>query len=228
MSDDDTISLAGKRIVLTHGANTDTISFVDDDGSGRRCGACTLCCRLLPIPGPPLHKPAGTRCQHQRRTGCAIHGKHPFACKVFACRWLSDAETAALPRPDRSHYVIDPQADYVEMTDGAGVRSRCGVVQIWVDPAFRDAYKAPSLRAYMLRMAVDYRMASIIRYSSHEAVVIFPPPLCSDGQWHEESGGRIVARDADDALVLAEAIDTSDIPEADETWFQRAKLVLPK
>jgi hypothetical protein len=29
--------------------------------------------------------------------------------------------------------------------------------------------------------------------------------MCSDGQWHEEAGGRIVARDADDALVLAEA-----------------------
>lgn len=207
MSDDDPISLAGKRIVLTHGAETDTISFVDDDGTGRVCGGCTACCKLLPIPGPPLHKPAGQRCRHQRSgKGCAIYGQHPFACKVFACRWLSDAETAGLPRPDRSHYVIDPETDYIEMreTEG-GPPIRVGVIQIWVDPAFRDAYKAPSLRAYMLKMAVDYRMASIVRFNSREAIVVFPPPMCADRQWHEEAGGRIVARNATDALVLREA-----------------------
>jgi hypothetical protein len=200
------IELAGKRIRLSHDGARDIITFSDDTG-GRVCGDCQLCCRLLPIPGEPLHKPAGQRCRHQKvRKGCTIYGQHPFACKVFACRWLADAETAALPRPDRAHYVIDPETDYIEMTEiEGGPKIRVGVIQIWVDPAFRDAHKAPSIRAYILNMAERYRLATIVRFSSHEAIVIFPPPMCSDRQWHEEAGGRIVARDADDAMVLAEA-----------------------
>lgn len=39
-------------------------------------------------------------------------------------------------------------------------------------------------------------MATIIRYSSREALTIFPPPLTGDGQWHEVRDGVMVSRDA--------------------------------
>jgi hypothetical protein len=124
-------------------------------------------------------------------------------CRVWACRWLADKETAGMPRPDRCHYVIDLTDDYVEMVphDG-GERRRIGVVQVWVDPAYRDAYRAPELRDYMLRMAKEHSMATIVRYSSREAVTIFPPPLSEDGEWHEIRDGKVVDRTALDRQVM--------------------------
>lgn len=181
----DHYALAGDKIVLTHEGDTTTLTF-NDKGTGRECGACTLCCKLCPVPGAPLHKPAGVKCKHQRAgKGCSIYASRPFACRSWACRWLCDSETAGMPRPDRCHYVIDIKDDYVEMVQDDGTRHKIGVIQVWVDPAFRDAWKAPELRAYMLRMATDYRMATIIRFSSLVAITVFPPPLSEDRQWHE-------------------------------------------
>lgn len=201
----DQIVLAGDRVVIEHGADgTDSITF-SDKGTGRVCGTCTLCCKVLPVPGPPLHKLAGVRCQHQRTgKGCAIYPTRPFACRVFACRWLADRETAGMPRPDRCHYVIDIKDDYVEWVDKeSGERLRVGVVQVWVDPGFRDAHRDPALRAYLLRLAERYRCGAIVRYSSREAITVWAPPLTHDGQWHE-AVGDIVTRDAGDALVMAD------------------------
>ena len=198
----DVYDLAGDKMVLTHEGGKDVITF-SDKGTGRECGGCTLCCKVTPVPGPPLHKPAGVRCNHQRTgKGCAIYKERPFACRSWACRWLIDREMAGMPRPDRCHYVVDIKDDYIEMLFQDGTRQRVGVIQIWVDPAFPDAYRRPELRAYMLRMALDHGMATIIRYSSAIAITIFPPPLASDGQWHERSDGSIVSRDKTDETIM--------------------------
>lgn len=199
----DDVQLAGDRITLTHEADgTSSVQF-GDKGTGRVCGGCTQCCKLPPIPGPPLFKPAGVRCKHARTgKGCSIYATRPFPCRAWACRWLADTETAGMPRPDRCHYVIDIQEDYVEMLHEGGERIRIGVIQVWVDPAFRDAYKAPELRAYMLRMATEHRMATIIRYSSIEAFTVFPPPLATDGEWHEVRDGQVVSRDETDEQII--------------------------
>ena len=211
---DNAWGLAGDKMVLEHGSNgTDTITF-GDTGTGRVCGTCTLCCKLLPVPGPPLHKLAGVRCRHQRvGKGCMIYAQRPMACRVFACRWLADRDTAGMPRPDRCHYVIDLADDYVEAVQESGERQRIGVIQVWVDPAFRDAHRQPALRAYMLRMAERYGAATIVRYSSREAITVWAPPLCTDGQWHEKSGSVVTRNDAD-ARVMAdlERVDTTVRP----------------
>jgi hypothetical protein len=205
MSDDinrELYELAGDRITLTHEEGRDVIHF-GDKGTGRVCGSCTLCCKLTPVPGPPLHKLAGVRCKHVRTgKGCTIYSTRPMACRVWACRWLADRETAGMPRPDRCHYVIDVLEDYVEQVFDDGSRQRVGVVQVWCDPAFRDAWRAPELRAYMLRMAEQYRMATIIRFSSREAITVFPPPLAEDGEWHEIADGKFVFRDDTDRDVV--------------------------
>lgn len=201
---DNAWGLAGDKVVLTHDGDRDVISF-GDTGTGRVCGSCTLCCKLLPVPGPPLHKLAGARCRHVKSgKGCTIYAQRPLPCRVFACRWLADRDTAGMPRPDRCHYVIDIKDDYVEAVDKeTGARQRFGVVQVWVDPAFRDAHRDPPLRAYMRRMAERHGCATIVRYSSREAFTIWPPPLCPDGQWHEVAG-EVVTRDAADAQVMAD------------------------
>jgi hypothetical protein len=220
---DDAYGLAGDHMKLTHGPDgTSTIHF-SDKPVGRVCGGCTACCKLPPIPGPPLHKPAGVRCRHARTgKGCSIYSTRPMACRTWACRWLADKETAGMPRPDRAHYVIDISDDFIEMVHSeTGERSRMGVVQVWVDPAYREAYKAPELRAYMLRMAIDHRMATIVRYSSREAVTIFPPPLAEDGEWHEVRDGTIVDRTAADRQVMAD-------PERYEVGFSDGTVATPR
>jgi len=192
----------GEKVVLEHRDGQDVLTF-GDKGTGRVCGSCSLCCKLLPIPGPPLHKAANTRCKHQKAwKGCGIYATRPMPCRAFACRWLADRETAGLSRPDRSHCVIDAEADYIETIDNAtGERTRVGVIQIWCDPAFPDAHRAPDMRAYMERIAEQYRYATIVRYNSTEAFVVFPPSLSSDRQWHEQ-GGTIRARTRTEAEIL--------------------------
>lgn len=55
------LELAGNKMRLeTHADGSATITF-DDKGTGRGCGYCTLCCKLLPV--MDLHKAAGERCR---------------------------------------------------------------------------------------------------------------------------------------------------------------------
>jgi hypothetical protein len=85
----DKLTYGGDRMKITEdAAGTATITF-DDVGTGRICGTCTLCCKLLPVPS--LQKLAGERCKHQRAfKGCAIYKDRPWACRTLACRWLAD------------------------------------------------------------------------------------------------------------------------------------------
>jgi Fe-S-cluster containining protein len=190
------VQLAGDHIVLTYEGDTITASF-DDKGTGRVCGGRTLCCKLLPVPVPELQKPAGVRCKHSRAgKGCAIYATRPFACRTFACRWLADRETAGMPRPDRSHYVIDMMEDHVRMVPSDGSPpTRIPVLQVWVDPAFPNSHRAPELRAYMLAMGERHGLATIVRYDNRRAITVFPPPMCEDRQWHEVTDAIVVARD---------------------------------
>lgn len=162
--------------------------------TGRACGTCTLCCKLVPV--EELHKPAGQRCRHVRvAKGCTIYASRPLSCQFWSCRWLIDPETAALPRPDRSHYVIDIMLDAVVAQPHAGGESfEITVVQIWLDPAFPEAQHDPALREYMLRMCQRYGYASILRFDSHKATVVFPPPFDPAGQWHEVIDSQVVPR----------------------------------
>src|SRR5262249_38032112 len=111
----------------------------------RRCGDCTLCCRLLPMKrdqysrqevteaivglvqrgfarpsefvGMMLEfdKPHGERCPHQCSKGCRVYARRPFGCRYWNCRWLVNDDCGDLRRPDRSHVVIDLMPDFVTL-----------------------------------------------------------------------------------------------------------------
>lgn len=170
----------------------------------RRCGECTLCCKLLPV--PEFDKLAGVRCAHQRsHKGCAVYGHHPLSCRVWSCVWLSDPDAADLSRPDRARYVIDIMPDFITVTSEALAPRRVPVIQVWIDPKYPDAHRDPALRAYIERRSVrDGGVAALIRYDNESAIVLFPPSLSDDGQWHEESSGVVAkqhtAREIADAL----------------------------
>jgi hypothetical protein len=152
----------------------------------RRCGECTLCCKLLPV--KELGKGAGERCRHQRGLGCKVYHQLRTVsppCELWTCRWLTGNDTADLARPDRSHYVIDVMPDYVRGENKqTGASFMVPVVQIWIDPNFPDAHRDSALRAYVERRAAE-GMAALVRYGNAEGFVLAAPALNEDGQWHE-------------------------------------------
>lgn len=188
----------------------------------RTCGGCTLCCKLLPMQHADKHeyldvaeqmilagmvednyfrgamqdfdKPAGKPCPYQRHNkGCKVYAKRPFGCRVWNCQWLGNTDTAALARPDRSHYVIDISPDYVIAGDDqTGESYTLPVMQVWVDPGFRDAYKDPAFLAF-LKKQIDSGvvMGAIIRWNEREdSMTLF----YANGKWIEKTAGYIEPR----------------------------------
>jgi len=202
------ISLAGDHMKIAESADGSATITFDDVGTGRRCGDCQLCCRLVPV--PTIGKGANVKCQHQRvGKGCMIYAVRPMACRTWACRWLADPETAGMPRPDRCHYVIDLTWDFVTLQppDG-GQPFNIPVAQVWIDPAFRSAYRAPELRAFMLRTAEKHGAGTICRFSRTDAITVFPPPVNAEREWIEMTGSLDPRNDKEraEALALGESI----------------------
>jgi len=196
------LEFAGDRITLRYTATGTELSF-DDKGTGRVCGKCQLCCKLVPVPTIELQKAAGERCRYSKvGKGCTIYARRPNACRGWTCRWLSDPDTAGMSRPDACHYVIDMEEDYIEHVDTSGTRTKIGVIQVWVDPAFPNSHRDPQLRAYLARQAEKFRVAAIIRYDSRRAISLFAPVFADDGQWHEITDQTVVVnRDPIDRVV---------------------------
>jgi hypothetical protein len=157
---------------------------------GRSCSTCTACCTQVPVVLSPWeHKPANVRCKHLCSKGCRIYARRPDPCQVWSCRWLFDADTAELRRPDQAGYVIDCATDAVLATDReTGEQYPIHVLQIWVDPARREAHRDPALRRYLALMAERHQLAAIVRWSSEDGLVLFPPAMNSSGEWAEQGG----------------------------------------
>jgi hypothetical protein len=171
--------------------------FSDKDGP-RGCGSCTLCCKLVPVRS--MKKPANTRCKHQRfGQGCRIYDNRPAECRFWSCRWLSMEDAAGLTRPDRCHYVVDVMPDAITIVHhDTGEHIPLPVVQVWVDPDYPDAHKDPALRAYLELQGKEHNCAALIRFNSRDAIVLMPPAMTHDGQWHEQhSNLRMGVRDKD-------------------------------
>lgn len=155
----------------------------------RKCGSCSLCCKLLPQ--KELSKPALTRCEHQRHSekgSCKIYEKRPPSCFLWSCAWLTREDTAALSRPDRSHVVIDTFPDVITMQPEGMEEVDLEALVLWVDPAHRDAWKHPSILAYCNERAAQAQremrhLAVLVRYGSGDGFVAFPPATTGKGEW---------------------------------------------
>lgn len=147
----------------------------------RTCGDCQLCCRLLPT--SEIDKPALRRCPHQKHgVGCAIYARRPLSCQLWSCRWLVNDDTAELPRPDRSHYVIDIMPDFIVATEPGSDPVQVPVLQVWIDPAHRDAHRAPSFRRWLARQNVP----ALIRCGNRDGFVLVPPGRTGGRGWLEQ------------------------------------------
>jgi hypothetical protein len=144
----------------------------------RECGACTLCCRLLPV--PEFGKPAGERCRHQFSKGCRIYHKRPQSCAFWNCRWLAGDDTGL--RPDRAHYVVDMMPDFVVQQPVGAPENKIPVLQIWCDgtPVEDD----PRLLAYIAAEGERNGMCGLLRLPGNGgALFIAPPAVTGDGRW---------------------------------------------
>lgn len=161
-----------------------TLDF--DKPTLRRCGDCQLCCKLMPI--QEIDKAAGARCPHQKvGVGCKIYARRPTPCRLWSCRWLMQADTADLRRPDRSHYVLDPIPDYVTAVNHvAGTEVVIPCIQIWVDPSYPDAHRDPALRRYLERQSAE-GWVGLVRLGASDGLLLVPPAMADDNQWHEQT-----------------------------------------
>ena len=79
--------------------------------TGRKCGSCSMCCKLLsirddPRSEQPITKPANEWCRHCRPgSGCAIYERRPDVCQTFTCLWLVRPELKDHWYPRRSQIV---------------------------------------------------------------------------------------------------------------------------
>lgn len=161
----------------------------------RQCGECQLCCTLLPVKA--VNKNGGVKCQHQCATGCAVYGQLETVapeCRLWTCEWLN-GNAGDLQRPDLSHIVIDVLPDYITIQDNeSGEAVNIGALQVWIDPAHKDAHNDPALRAYLDQRGQRDGMVSIIRYGEAEGFVLFPPAM-TGGQWIEHRAPPTERRD---------------------------------
>ena len=181
-----------------------TLHFRDEEPT-RRCGACQLCCKLVPVKN--LDKDAGQRCRYQRvGKGCTVHAVLEAvspSCRHWSCRWLMGDDTADLSRPDRSHYVIDLMPDFITIrNEETGAVDHVEAIQIWVDPGYPDAHEDPALRAYLERRGVENKVA-LLRWSNTKGAVIFPPALSSNREWNVVLSGLNAAEHTIDEVVKA-------------------------
>jgi hypothetical protein len=74
---------------------------------GRQCGACTICCKLLPINTERFRKTANEPCKHcEEGRGCRIYQTRPGFCRSFHCEWRLNPQIPATWRPEKSGIFI--------------------------------------------------------------------------------------------------------------------------
>lgn len=193
------LALAGDCLTVAETDTHTTVVTFGERGTGRVCGGCQLCCRLLPVHLDDQYKPAGTRCRYSRHgKGCTIHATRPLPCRTWSCRWLADPGTTGMPRPDRCHYVIDLMpGEMVLQPPGDVPPTKVAAIVVWLDPGFPGAHRVLELRAYLLRMAERRGAPALVRMNGHDVLAIIPPPLNPDGRWREISARDLLTRGED-------------------------------
>ncbi|MBV8923780.1 MAG: hypothetical protein JOZ74_00285 [Bradyrhizobium sp.] len=82
--------------------------------TGRACGDCTLCCKVMAI--EQLAKPAAQWCRHCKPGhGCQIYHDRPVECRQFNCLWLIDERFGPHWKPNKSKLVLTTSADGIEV-----------------------------------------------------------------------------------------------------------------
>ena len=125
--------LAMERFILEEQAKT-----------GRACGDCSLCCKVLKI--DELQKPKDQWCKDclPGAGGCSIYDTRPTCCRTFACAWLIDPTLPEEWRPTRSKMVVR-----VAAPEKQGWLS----CEVHVNSEFPDIWRSESYRRHLRALA---------------------------------------------------------------------------
>lgn len=115
-------------------------------GSGRECGTCTLCCKVVGV--LEIAKPAGVWCRHcVRGKGCEIYDTRFSSCRTFYCQWMIDKGLGPEWKPERAKFAL-------VKTDGGSHLTAC------VDPGFPSAWQRSPYYESLKRWAVEATLRS--------------------------------------------------------------------
>ena len=90
-------------------SNTEHLAAVQAPATGRECGACTMCCKVLRIAA--LQKPRDVWCVHCKPgKGCGAYDTRPAECRDFFSGWIQLSTLGPEWRPDRSKLVLAQEA----------------------------------------------------------------------------------------------------------------------
>ena len=129
--------------------------------TGRSCGACTLCCKILAV--PEIGKPADRWCQHVvQGKGCAIHAERPRQCRSFDCLWLLEPALGPEWKPDKAKFVFSQY-------DGERLVAVC-------DPAAPNAWRGPAYYPQFKRWAQEAAAGEkqVIVHCGRKTTVVLP------------------------------------------------------
>lgn len=112
--------------------------------TGRVCGDCSLCCKLLAI--EELGKVEGQWCRHCRpgAGACTIYEERPPACQTFACRWLVQPSIGDAWHPMVCRMVVFTAPDQ----NMGGV-----MLAVYVDPARPSSWRGQPYHAQLVEWA---------------------------------------------------------------------------
>jgi hypothetical protein len=131
--------------------------------SGRTCGECSLCCKLIRVDA--LAKPPGIWCTHcaPGKVGCRVYDKRPAECRDFYCAWMVSPSLDEEWRPSKCKIVLRVESDgkliaaHVDPTDPTAWRRQ---------PYFQ------TLKQFAIK-GVDVGQRVIV-YIRDRVIVIFP------------------------------------------------------
>jgi hypothetical protein len=147
------------------------LSASSQAASGKACGTCMMCCKLLRI--EELEKPAGRWCRHAViGKGCGIYEGRPPACQRFFCQWMLDARLGPEWKPDKAKFVLYP---YPEMPE---------VFYVAVDPTFPGAWTKPpflaAIKNWVLEGAELGRFVMV--YIGERGIAVLPDRIVELGR----------------------------------------------
>lgn len=130
-----------------------------------------------------------------------------MSCKFWSCGWLICDDAGDLKRPDRAHYVIDIMPDFITVQNDYSPerpQTQVPVIQIWLDPKYPDAHRDPALRALIASRSEKDGCAALVRTGTDlSTLILFPPALTGDGQWHEREANVRVEQHRFDEIMAA-------------------------
>lgn len=153
------------------------------NATGRKCGSCSLCCKLLDIDDRKkgtgdLVKTAHAWCKYCKpnRTGCAIYETRPATCVEYACQWLLNPEMDEMWYPLKCGMIttfVPREAAYI---DGQFIVG--GTIEIIVNSGAESRWKSHPYLGALMSIAAAGLSSSPHRYvklfEKNKTYVILP------------------------------------------------------